>query len=502
MRIEPPPNETHSRREDYAVLQLARVGVCLHYVEQLPGTASFAPSDNLCNILASMELDLLAYRFQDPVPFVSRVEPLRSDDAGHCSYGRRPIRIEYPLSFVYHSEGRSPRLATKSPQRNADVLISSTTFPNSGLRVWHLVITPRAGETFNEFEIIKLIHLYDGRTERTGLNALIRFGLGDDHAQVTAAGLPALLGITVAAGAGLELRSGTVELMVGAAADEGTENPYVLVLDRLRQAREADGDAERRQLDVWMNQDGLHRRIIMAYCGIVTGIFDFDKIDGEEALDTLEPTFAESSAFLRIHRRTLICIADDDRSMRECWDTVGISPYLIIPHAALLYNEAQVDAAESLLKQALADRKAKLAGLERAHLHADQKLHALYLPNVFNYITERTLFERGGECRGSNDKRSAVVAKLEQLKGNIDIVREHERNRGQIVIQLLLGLISVLQLKSIVQDMFEWERQDPVVWLVLSVSMIALGLVIWWSQSKGLPSQVSGRPSTPDAPSR
>lgn len=497
MPTDMPAGEGASRHEDDAVLQLSRVGICLHYVEQLPPDASFPPDDGLCNVLASMELDLLAYRFQDPAPFSSRVAPLHTDDqTATCTYGRRPIQIIYPSSFVYHSEGRSPRLTTAKPERNADVLISATEFRNSGVRVWHLTITPRAGEQFNEFEIIKLIHLYDGRTERTGLTALIQFRLAGGQARVTAAGLPALLGVTPVPGSSLELRSGTLELMVG--TDDTAEDVHVEVLDTLRKAREEDGESERSQLDAWMDQDGLHRRTIMAYCGIVTGIFDFDKIDGEEALDTLEPTFPASSAFLRIHRRTLICIADDDRSMRECWDTVGISPYLIIPHAALLHNEALVDGAESLLEQALADPKASLAGLETAHVLAERKLHALYLPNVFNYVTERVLFTRGSECRGSDDKRSAVLAKLEQLKGNIEIVREQERNRGQLAIQLLLGLISVLQLKSIVQDMFESEQQHPGVWLVLLLSMIALGVVIWWSQRKGLPSQIAGRGLRPD----
>lgn len=488
-------------RHEHPALNLARAAVCLHYVELLTGAEAQPCEYPHCRVMESMELDLLAYRFQDPPPFGSRLErPKGVADTEPCIQRRRPIVIEYPKSFVYHSEGRAPELVTPVERRSAEVLVSSTRFLNAGLRIWHIVVTPRAGETFSEFDVIKLIHLYDGRTERTALKDLIRFGLGDGaDGMVTAADLPRLLELDLQAGSRPELRCGTIELIVGPeddASGQAQDNPYLTVLETLRRAREDDGEQEARQLKLWMDKDCLERRIIMAYCGIVTGIFDFDKIDDEEALDTLEPTFASSSAFLRIHRRTLICIAEDDRSMRECWNSVGISPYLIIPHAALLGNESLVDRAELLLDDVLSDPSANLTTLETAHLEADSKLNTLYLPNVFNYVTERSLFELGSEARGSNNKRNAVLAKLGQLKDGIEIVREHERNRGQIVIQFLLGLISLLQIKSVVHDIFEWRGESLAVWLVIGACMVALGLAIWWSQQRGLQRRVVSRNAT------
>ncbi|HEY9197783.1 MAG TPA: hypothetical protein VIR60_00365, partial [Gammaproteobacteria bacterium] len=408
-----------------------------------------------------------------------------------------PIVIDFPAEFVYHSEGRAPRLVCPQPHRKADLLVSSTRFLACGTRIWHLVITPRPGETFNEYDLIKLIHLYDGRTERTGLKDSIRFRFGDTGTErIPAADLPRRLGLPLQPDAVPELKCGTLELLIGIHGESGEaagENPCLDVFDTLRRAREPDGAAAGRQLKTWMERDCRERRIIMAYCGIVTGIFDFDKIDDEEVLDTLEPTFAASSAFLRIHRRSLISIADDDRSMRECWNSVGISPYLILPHAALLYNETLVDSAECRLDAALNDPDAKLAALESAHIDADRHLNTLYLPNVFNYITERSLFEAGGECRGSNARRSAVLAKLDQLKGHIDIVRERERNRGQVVIQVLLAVISVLQIKGIIAEIFDWQKQNPGVWLALSIVMLILVGAVWWSYRKGLPQRIVSR---------
>lgn len=482
-------------RTEQPVLALRDVGVCLHYVE--PATAAprgrAYPHDP---VLESLELDLLAYRFQDPPPFGSRTEHARAAaDLQRRPHNRWPIVIEFPQSFVYHSEGRAPELVCAQPVRQADVLLSSTRFLECGTRIWHLVITPRPGATFSEFDLIKLIHLYDGRTERTGLQHSIGFRLGDHGTErVSAADLPRLLGLPLGA-ARPELKCGTLECLIGndPAGTGDRDNPCLAVFATLRRAREPDGAAAGRQLQIWMEQDCIERRIIMAYCGIVTGIFDFDRIGDEEVLDTLEPTFAESSAFLRIHRRTLVAVDDDDRVLRECWNSVGISPYLIIPHAALIYNESLVDCAERTLDAALADADAALGALEAAYIDADRHLNALYLPNVFNYVTERTLFDCGQECRGSNARRNAVLAKLEQLKGHIDIVRERERNRGQVVIQVLLAVISLLQIKGVIAEMFDWRQQQLGVWLTLAAIMLLLIGVVWWSYHRGLPQRGVGR---------
>lgn len=480
------------------ILALGEAAVCLHYVEG-PGESNTTLTYPHGSVIESMELDLLAYRFQDPPPFGSRTERVpAAPQLQRRPHNRWPLVIEYPQSFVYHSEGRAPELSCAEPQRRAELLVSSTRFLKCGTRIWHLVITPRPGETFSEYDLIKLIHLYDGRTERTGLKDSIRFRLGDDGTEsCTAAELPRLLGLPLNKGAARpELKCGTLQLLIGGAG-EG-DNLYVGVFETLRRAREPDGEAAARQLKTWMDEDCMQRRIILAYCGIVTGIFDFDRIDDEEALDTLEPTFSGSSAFLRIHRRTLISIADDDRGMRELWNSVGISPYLLLPHAALLYNETLVDSAERVLDAALADGQAKLGTLEDAYIDADTHLNTLYLPNVFNYITERTLFEAGGECRGSNARRSAVLAKLDQLKGHIDIVRERERNRGQVIIQVLLAVISLLQIKGVIAEMFGWQEQYPGVWLALTAGILVLTGVVWWSYHKGLPRRiVSGRGRNP-----
>ena len=491
------PDLTRPPGPDNPTLSLSRAAVCLHFVEgpEKESAADFSYPDH--SVFGSMELDLLAYRFQDPAPFGSDTQaPAAVTQRRHPAHNRQPILIEYPPSFDYHSEGRAPTLRVPQPLRRAELLISSTRFAACGRRIWHLVITPREGETFSEYDLIMLIHLYDGRTERTGLHQKIRFRLGDDDAAgCLVADLPRRLGLPLHAGDAPDLKCGTLQLLTGDDDDAGAPaanggEPRKDLFNTLRGAREPDGQDDAQQIKTWMRTDCLQQRQIMAYCGIVTGIFDFEKIDDEEALDTLEPTFAASSSFLRIHRRTLINIADDDRGMRECWDTIGISPYLILPHATLIYNEALVDSAERGIAAALAARKPRLGGLEDAYFDADMHLNALYLPNVFNYVTERSLFDAGSECRASNARRSAVQAKLDQLKSQIDIAREHQRKGGETIIQMLLAIISLLQVKSVIAEMFGWEQNHPSVWLALTIGILLLTAAVWWSYRRGLPKRM------------
>jgi hypothetical protein len=482
---------TQPEIEDPA-LHLTDVAIALHFVDE--GDTCGAEPPDVPSAMQSMEVDLLAYRFQDPPPFNSRIHVAPSGRSQSDAHGGRPIVICYPEEFEYRSESRTPKLRCPQPQRRAEILVSSTHFPNSGICVWHLVITPRPNETFTEFDLIKLMHLYDDRKERTGLEDSIGFQLGDGGVErVTAEGLPDLLELPRCTGP-RKLPCGTVELLVGAHDDDGESsghNAYVSVLNVLRRARDIDDATAGRQLKTWMGNNSREWRIIVAYCGIVEGIFDFSSMDEKEVLDALEPTLSGPSVFTRIQRRTVTCIADDDRSMRESRGSVGISPYLILPHAALLHNEALVDMAERLVDSAVRDSKSKLEKLEEAYIDAERCLNTLFLPNVFNYVTERTLFESGAESRGSNARRIAVLGKLSELKGHVEVVREHEHSRGQVFIQILLAVISALQLYGLIADVSGWKGRE-LVWLVTGIVVVLAG-VVWWFQTRGMRRRI-GKP--------
>ena len=55
--------------------------------------------------------------------------------------------------------------------------LSCSRFPASALDVWHVVISPdaEAGGWFDEYDLLALVHLYDGRAESTRFRENLRF---------------------------------------------------------------------------------------------------------------------------------------------------------------------------------------------------------------------------------------------------------------------------------------------------------------------------------------
>jgi GNAT superfamily N-acetyltransferase len=469
LRVDPPLQpladcgEEHvcsNLRDEDPVLQLARAAVSLHFVDTFSGTATYPD----CPVFRSMELDLLSYRYQVAPPFGSRCEnpePI-------------PVEIIFPDEFDYHSEGRTMRLRCSQPLRSVVALLSSTTFFQSGIRVWHLTLAPAEGTTFSEFDIIKLIHLYDGRTEKTEMARKVRFRCRDGS-EVPIVDLLTKLApgpFPVA-----RLKAGTVEICTGTADAAGISHSDLL--EAVRSARQEDGQKAHARVATWMQNGDIPGRTLMAYCGIVTGIFDFEEVDTGEVLDTLEPTFADAGTMLRIHRCTLVCMTDDDRAMEECRRTIGISPYLIIPHAVLLHNEQLVDEAEGRI-DSVTECPSPLRELEKARTLAERNLNRIYLQNVFNYVTERTLFERGSEGRGSVDKLASTRNKLSELEARVKAQWEKQRDRGQMAITILLALLSLMQVKEAYFDLVSCII--PIEWRWASLCFVAacMALLIRW----------------------
>jgi hypothetical protein len=413
-----------------------------------------------------MELDLLAYRFQIDPPIGSQCE----------THGRRALEIHFPVKTEYQSEGRQVVLKSKTPIRAANAIVTSTTFLQSGLKIWHLTLTPSRGGAFSEYDLIKLIHLYDGRSERTSLADVIRFRHADS-APVTAVEL--LQTLCPDASKIGPPRAGTLEILTD--SEETDESGGSDVLEKVKVARDKGGDALG-DLRAWMETDSRERRILCAFSGIVTGILDFHHLDAEEAMDSLDPTLPDISGLVRIHRCTLSSIVADDRIMRECSSDVGISPYLIIPHAAILHNEVMSDAAESAIEAPLSTKNPSTQELENAHARAEECLFRAYLPNIFNYSTERELFEKAEAARGSIDKYTATKAKLHELNGKINSHWESRRDRGQMAIAVLLALISVLQLKEIVFEVAGGGISEASRWTLLGLIgfLMALAIIGFW----------------------
>ncbi len=459
-------------RMEAPVLASDSATVCLHWVCE-DGVAGAAEP---CPVFCSMERDLLSYNFQEPPPFVTHCVTR----GGNCATGNESgfeIEVRFPSLTRYRSEGRDEVRLCGATRRRLRGLLSCTRFHDARIAVWHLALRPAAGEWFDEYDLIKLIHLYDGVTEETRLHEEARFTIAGREPVDVGGMLSAVARLRCADGAapGRPV-AGTVELI-----DRSGEGGLLAALESMRKGQREAARAP-----------GAMARID-ALCGVVTGIFDFDEIDLAEAEDTLTATLRAPGSFMRLHRRTLVYVADQDRALDATRETVGISPYLIIPHAVLIFNEA-------LLREA--NREAdRVAGLDAPSLDAltaaraliDENLNALWLPNVFNYDTERTIYARGLAGRGAIDRQRSVRRKLQEIESWIAKGWQIRRDNSEMAIAILLMWISLVQIKdpvyAAIEEAFGIAKEDAQwqAWLAFGATGVLLSLAIVAVWRHGIP---------------
>lgn len=482
------PEIITTREPETSVLQLEKAAVALHVATLLSRPERSAKGatqpDSNCPDFRAMELDLLSYGFQLAPPLISQrefQEPI-------------PVRIRFPERTMYHSEGRPILLPCPTQQRDAEILVSSTLFPESGFRIWHYVFKPKNGTSFTEFDLLKLIHLYDGRIESTGLRDTVLFDLEAGWSVKAATGirigeLLARLG-GAPPGKSWTPQAGTVAIL--AAGELET------VLEPVRKAQPGQGAEASRKLKGWFSKDTPEAAMLKACCGIVTGSFAHTELDAEEVFGILERGF-DFPHFIRFHRCTLTSISGESRALEECWDTIGISPYLLIPHAVVLNNEALVKRADDAISSVLGKPSARIGRLEQARAIAEKSLRCDFVPNIFHGPTERSLLARGWESRGTEDRRSRAMLKLEGLCWVIEARWQRRRETGQAVMACLLALILTLHGRQLLFEALSPRMPEPWKWTVLGAIALGISFAIFAFSRLGLRGEKGGKTLQPVA---
>jgi hypothetical protein len=442
------------------VLDAADVAFCLHYVET---TAMPLKRDEECPVFRSMELDLLSYAFQSLPPFQTACESLDDAEVDRAKDYGIDIEIEYPVVTTYQSEGRRHYLYCADRRRALKAYVACTRFLGSRVAVWHVTLRPTPGAALNEFDLIKLAKLYGTRTEETSLLGVhgVRFRRKDGKSDVDAMHLPGLLGFGTQV---RKLAAGTIEWIVADDAAEGVVKRLARLSDATAVAKLAE-DAD---------SDIAQSRELKALCGVITGILDFSEIGGAEAGDTLAPTYMQPGTYIRVHRATFLQVCDGDRAMQAVLGTAGISPYLIIPHSAVLFNEELLADAQAASEQLGSGTKQ----LEDRHATMNRNLRKTWLQNVFAYRTERTLFTQALTDRGAIDRYAALRQRAQEIETLIERRWNTRHNGAQIIISVLLAFLSVLQVRDALYDIFP-EQLPKGLGLLLAAIVVAVvvGLV-------------------------
>jgi len=218
-------------------------------------------------------------------------------------------------------------------------------------------------------------------------------------------------------------------------------------------------------------------RIRLALAGITQGVLDFPEQDASEIGDSLSPVLAAPGVEMFSHPRFLVEICQGSRSLAAMEGCLGSCPYVFLSHLVFAYNKRLLEEAESSFEQLRLHRRRRFRyrpfetlgdiirgidfplGEPTRFLHRSLRIRfellrdliVSYIPNVFRYRTERSLYEELSTRHGLRGRHTAFVEWLAHyenvVKGAHDLgqfLAERRTNRLLLVIAVI-GLLSVVK---------------------------------------------------------
>ncbi|HQS99660.1 MAG: hypothetical protein B7Y26_10655 [Hydrogenophilales bacterium 16-64-46] len=517
-------------------LKLQRAVVALQFTQTggVPDAVKTCPAEEAyCRHCHSYEKDLLSHAFRNPPPVrtycVSCGWHSCALDEG---YALRAI-LHLPRRLRFQSEGTLYELHRRVPADpeldSLDVTLSFSRhdFVQSGRSVLNMVVhidLSGTTKTFGEYELLCLSKLWCAADESEtwvieGQDEGVWFQIGRERLR------PEQISARYFGESGVRPAGGCVQL---AFADDGTDSaspPCAIdedgvavtacdLIDALNAIQAEDAKTPEARMVPALKAVGC----------LLQNIFDIENVDLNELDDMLDGISTSRSAVTAIHRNTLFALTVGDRLFDDVEHTIGMSPYLLLPQAVLLHNEAvlfearallrEIDrvadlltqpAARDAIRQRLVDAvcadslddlpggpdrlirsvvrrlwtrhrtrrttsrpaphavKAFIAELDRAILdglnaHARVQVSALLdrdmLGNIFQYVSERWIFDEGHRDRGLDSLAGVLRKRLEDLSTAIESAEGRHGdwlNSNYTVIALVFTLYQVIPFESAIR---------------------------------------------------
>ncbi len=426
--------------EEVPAFRFDKASVTLHFMEQMPPSRTEMGS---CNYFSSFERDLLNFQNQ-------RNQPLKSISL----VSKLDARLIFPPTYKYSSEGLTHKMLSHRSEVEVIVSLSYTHFPLSNKKIWHLTIKP-AGESpfFTEYDLVKLVSLFGSTQEDSTVKNRIKFRLERDPSKALSE--TDLIKHILKKEMLLEgLGTGIVQLDIDELAflDSDTADTFF----QLFQKRERP-----------VLEEGKIKTLGRVICGIILGIFDFNRMDDEEIYDTIQALMPSDSSFLVLCRGTLLKISKVDEIIEAVSDTIIVSPYLLIPSAVLSHNEYILARAKTLLDDTLNNSTALIINdLDMVQAEINKSVNHHYLTDIFQYPSEQTIVEYGNRQRGIVNLYNHITHRLDELFKVIEMKQESRSNLSDAFLNAFLGLIAMVQLTGIFTGLIQFKHNELVFYLI------------------------------------
>lgn len=430
--------------------EFSKASVTWHLIEEKPGLRN--PDErNINNYLGSFEADMLNFRNQR-----------RTDKDFKSNFeGNYQALLHLPKAYFYCSEGIKHYKITEAKRLTIPInlSVSKTFFSKANLCLWHLTMTPAANNTFSENDLIKLAQNFGSNQENTIFSnpCSLEINKKDDKTKF----LPAIEKLFRTQTS----QSGIIQV-----------DPVHFFKEKVKWASFH---------NLFLNErnsiaDNELNTVSKTLCGIVLGIFDFERMNEDEIFDTIQPVAAKNKSFAILCRGTLLKMSYEEEICNAISNHILIDPYLLIPNMVLTYNKYMLTKTLETINDVLKpEKKYKLDYLEKNQREIRNTLSVKIIHDVFQYPGEKDIIKAGEVQRGIISLNYEINKLLNDLSELILIKRGNKSINSDAIVSAFLAFISLFQLTGIIT---EFETVSRTVLIIFGCELL-LAFGIYWKLS-------------------
>ena len=432
--------------------------VTWHFVQE----NKYQIETSLNNPFSSFEKDLLNFhnqKLKEP-PFNSVFKKLYQN-----------AKIIFPAEYSYTSEGRKHTKTTKTDRIELEInlSISFTRIENSDNTIWHVTLTPKKNYYFTECDLIKLSTMFGSSQEQSTVKDNLKITIENENLMgIKPDELISRLGFAEKNTRLENLQTGIIQIETFELdAIQKIDFNYFFNLFQNKIKTEIDNDSL--------------KQFSKTVCGIILGIFDFNRMDNDEIFDTIQPIVQAESSFIVMCRGALFKISEIDELMESVSNHVVVSPYLLVPNMVLAYNEYVLMKAKNEIDSSLKPgQNRSFKALETSQRKVRNILNVQYLSNIFQYPSEKEIVEFGISQRGIINLYDIILKRLEELSELIDTKKANKANLSDAILNALLGFIAAIQLKGLLGELLSNKYSDSTIYFSTAFFATALAGTIFW----------------------
>jgi len=397
-----------------------------------------------CIDFNSYECDLMNYINQKNRPFKTKLVKLLTD-----------IPLVMPSFYKYTSEGITHYYRTRSKELLSDISVSISCPADTDNidPIAHISIRPSVGSSFSELDFIRMITAFGSRQEDYRSDSDIYFKINGklmNQKQI-------LMSL-------LDVREEKMIINTG----EGVSQFDIKGFKPYEKQTELSKESFFKTLISEKITADPFKKVI---CGLVLGIFDYNRMNSAEVEDTLRPIVTSNDSVIILSRGHVFKIEDMDDDDLKSMQRIIVSPYLLVPSTALAFNGIALEECETLIINILNNRFS--LNITKVIQKCETVLDLKYLENIFQYQSEQDIIKEGRKQRSMNDRFLKLTRRL-------DLLKKRTQKSSDIIIEGFLGILATFGIMEVFANEMRWTG----IFVILIIAIFGIEAYRWYKVRK------------------